>query len=242
MIKTNSNGVSADILKLIAIVAMLIDHIAWAFVPLDTFLGFTMHVIGRLTAPIMCFFIAEGFHHTRNVKKYALRLLIFAIISQIPFFYFETGRFIPEFNSFFDILGKFNVIFTLLFGLLSLWILKSSMKSAVKYLLILILMIVSLASDWLFFGILFILVFGLNSGNFKKQATGFSLISLVLLINFLFNMSYLMLFQLGVLLALPLLYFYNGERSGNRMNKWVFYWFYPVHLLIIGLMKFYILK
>ena len=56
---------------------MLIDHIAWAFVPTASLLGQVMHVIGRLTGPTMAYMLAEGYHYTRNVKKYAMRLGIF---------------------------------------------------------------------------------------------------------------------------------------------------------------------
>lgn len=72
-------------LKILAIIAMLIDHIAWAFVPLNTIQGQALHVIGRLTAPIMCYFLAEGFFYTRNLKKYICRMGVFALISAAAF-------------------------------------------------------------------------------------------------------------------------------------------------------------
>ena len=68
MISLNRNQI-----KYIVIVAMLLDHIAWAFVPLQSWQGQLMHMIGRLTGPTMAYFIAEGYMHTRNVKKYAQR-------------------------------------------------------------------------------------------------------------------------------------------------------------------------
>ena len=81
-----------NLLKYIAVIAMLSDHIGVAFVGMDNPLGVAMRVFGRLTAPIMCYFLVEGYMHTRSKKKYALRLLTFAFISQIPFSYFLTGR------------------------------------------------------------------------------------------------------------------------------------------------------
>lgn len=90
---TEKRGLSANTLKYIAIAAMLIDHIAWCFVDTYSVLGQIMHVIGRLTAPIMCYFIAEGYYYTRNVKKYLLRLGLFALISWAPFTFMEFGTF-----------------------------------------------------------------------------------------------------------------------------------------------------
>ena len=68
-------------LKYLAMAAMLIDHIAWAFVPLNSMPGQLMHFVGRLTGPTMAFFLAEGYIHTRDRKKYGLRLGLFALIS-----------------------------------------------------------------------------------------------------------------------------------------------------------------
>ena len=79
----NYKILDANAIKLIAIIAMTIDHIAWAIYP-----GYAlnwkpelMHIIGRITMPTMCFFIAEGFFHTRNVNKYMFRMFLFALIS-----------------------------------------------------------------------------------------------------------------------------------------------------------------
>ena len=80
-------GLNREQLKLIAVIAMTVDHLAWVIWP-----GYSkdicivvLHCIGRITAPIMWFFIAEGYYHTRSVKKYALRLLAVAIISHFAY-------------------------------------------------------------------------------------------------------------------------------------------------------------
>ena len=86
-------------LKYLVTLAMLIDHIAWAFVPTLSLPGQLMHFIGRLTGPTMAFFLAEGYIHTRDVKRYALRLLLFSLLSWPPFSFFETGHwFFPLFS------------------------------------------------------------------------------------------------------------------------------------------------
>ena len=86
-------------LKLIAIITMLIDHIAAVLIPSDTMLWLVMRCIGRLAFPIFVFLLVEGFHHTRDVKKYLLRLGAFALISEVPFdlaFYGTDARIYPS--------------------------------------------------------------------------------------------------------------------------------------------------
>ena len=82
-----SKGLNSNQIKTIAIIAMTIDHVTWLLFPGCQKIWWVMglHVIGRLPAPIMWFFIAEGFHYTRNVKKYILRLFVFAIISHFAY-------------------------------------------------------------------------------------------------------------------------------------------------------------
>lgn len=228
---------TANTLKIIAIMAMLIDHIAWRFVPTATPLGIIMHIIGRLTMPIMCFFIAEGFFHTRNKRKYAIRLLLFAIISQIPFAYQQSGHILPQYHNLFDAIESINVIFTLFLGLIALWVCKSNLHKAKKVLLVIGCCVLAMACDWALFGVLYVLAFGLNRANFKRQAAWFSAVT-VFMVTGSAIMSTEQLFQVGVLLSLPLLYLYNGKRGGYAWSKWAFYVFYPLHLLILGLIKF----
>lgn len=101
-------GISANMLRLLAIVLMLTDHI-WA-----TFMVFGdwMTYIGRLAFPIFAFQIVEGFVHTSNLKKYILRLLVFAVITEIPFNLFCSSSWFYPYHQ--------NVLFTLLLGLLAI--------------------------------------------------------------------------------------------------------------------------
>ncbi|MCI7805308.1 MAG: conjugal transfer protein TraX, partial [Oscillospiraceae bacterium] len=135
------SGITADLLKLIAIIAMVIDHIAWAFVPFGSVAGQAMHVIGRLTAPIMCFMVAEGYAHTRDPIKYAKRLGLFALISHIPYIYFESGGF--------PVIHQTSVMFPLFLGLVAL-IVRDSPKYeiAVKNMILLIICLVAMIGDW----------------------------------------------------------------------------------------------
>jgi hypothetical protein len=236
-VAVSKNGLSANVIKYIAIVAMLIDHIAWCFVDSTSLLGQIMHIIGRITAPVMCYFIAEGYYKTSNLNKYIGRLAIFSVISYFAYTFVHTGHFFA--------LYSFGVILTLMLGLVALAFCKSEDKPLpVKIIITIILCLVSTIGDWAIFGVLYVLAFGLNHNNFKKQLLWFSIVSVSMVaLSLLTNIKvwYLNLFHLGVFLAVPLIYFYNGKRGkGGKFNKWVFYIFYPLHLIILGLFKYYI--
>lgn len=236
---------SADIIKYIAVTAMFIDHIASAFVEFNSVLGQTMHILGRITAPIMSFFIAEGFHYTKNMKRYVLRLAVFALISWYPFIYKTTGESpITIENGRIYINPQQSMIFTLLLALLSLTIIHSEKIPLIaKPMLIVILIIISLIGDWYCFPLIWAMIFDKFREDYKKQAIAFTVTSIIMI---LFTFELVLkwkltgsLFQFGVLLALPLLYLYNGKKSkNNSFNKWFFYIFYPAHMVIIGLLKF----
>ncbi len=241
--------ISANAIKYFAVFAMLIDHIAWCFVDTNSILGIIMHLIGRMTAPIMTYFIVEGYHYTRNVNRYLLRLAIFAAVSWIPFLFMEYGTFLPF--TFVDGNLYFNpaqgVIYTFFLTLLALKTVHSqSLPKPAKVVLVIGLCMLSSIGDWFFFPIVWALLLDKYRGNFKKQAAAFAISSVVLMtlmIVFLTDGFGDNWFQYGVLLALIPLYFYNGEKGrGGRFNKWFFYIFYPAHLLILGILKWYVFK
>ena len=82
-------GLNSNQLKLIAIIAMTVDHLTWVIWPgyQTGWPQLALHCVGRITAPIMWFFIAEGYHYTHSFKKYALRLLLFAVISHFAYIF-----------------------------------------------------------------------------------------------------------------------------------------------------------
>ena len=235
-------GWSADAIKWIAIATMLIDHIAWGFVPTYSVLGQLMHLIGRITAPTMCFFLAEGYVHTHSFRKYAFRLGLFALISQVPFTLFEKGKleFLagPSLQT-----ESFNVIYTLFLSLIAIRAWDKIENKKLRFLAVTGLCILSLPGDWMFFDILFTLAFWLNRGSFRRQARAFCIISFAMTFS---DMMFCVLsgfsawgqlFQIGVLLCLPILARYNGQRGGGRYSKWTFYIFYPAHLLVLGWLR-----
>ncbi len=230
--------VSANLLKYYAAFAMLIDHIGWFFVDTQSVLGYIMHIIGRTCAPIMCFFIAEGFYHTRSVKKYLLRMGIFALISWVPYVFYQTGNIKPGWHYFLNN----SVFYSLFLGLLALAVIKwDKVNTFGKAVLIIYLLLLSNFGDWPFFVFGWIIIFYCFRGNFKKQAAVFIIYSVALLLIFRFILNAFMdWFQFAVILSLIPLYFYNGRRGGENssravrtINKWFFYVFYPLHMIII---------
>lgn len=240
----NKKGLTANALKYIAIAAMLIDHIAWCFVDISSLAGQLMHTIGRLTAPIMCYFIAEGYHYTRNVRKYMGRLGIFAIISWLPFVYMESGELPIVFDD-----GNFYVnpmqsmIFTLFLGLLTLvTVHNEKLPKPVRTGLAVLFTLLSFIGDWAVFGVVWIFLFDRYRGDFKKQAAAFIISGVLLDLIFMMPIDEFFmanLFQFGIVLAVIPLYFYNGKKgSGAAFHKWIFYIFYPLHILVLGLIRF----
>lgn len=220
-------GMSAYTLKTIAIVAMVVDHVAAAFVPAGIILWQVMHAIGRLTAPIMCYFIAEGYYHTRNVTRYAMRLGCFALISHFPFCFFEFGRW-PVSDGGLKLYPT-SIIWTLFLGLISLIVWSNDRLSpAVKGILISGLCAAALFGDGSFSVVLCILGFGMYRGDFKKQAL--ALLVTLAIPNLLMTLEP---YWLGAFLVIPLLRQYNGSLGGGKHSKWFFYVFYPLHLLVI---------
>lgn len=218
-------------LKYLVIVAMLIDHIAWAFVPTASLLGQVMHFIGRLTGPTMAYFVAEGYHYTRNVKKYALRLGIFALISWIPFSYFEHGK-----------IGlHFGVIYTLFLSLLGIWLWdRGTCSQSVKVWGIVGLCLLSLFGDWAIFDVLYALFLFVYRNHPKDKWTAFCIITLFCCADIFFARPWWgALFQFGIFMVPLLIQFcYNGESGSKKpVHKWFFYVFYPAHLLVLGLLK-----
>lgn len=227
--KSKSFGLSGSTLKLIAIITMFIDHAGATVVKTLTRQPYItadpetlasvqqlyrlMRDIGRIAFPIFCFLLVEGFLHTRDVKKYAQRLFLFALISEIPFdFALKPNWFYPD---------KQNVYFTLLIGLLVLWGIRT-------------------CHDRIYLQLL-IMVAGLMAASFLK--TDYSYRG-VFLIETLYILRFSLPYQcLGGAAAiswempapaafLPIL-FYNGKRGISL--KYFFYWFYPVHLVFLGI-------
>lgn len=247
---TKSKILDSNQLKLIAIIAMTVDHIAWAMFDgyPSALLPLVMHIIGRLTCPIMCYFIAEGYHYTRNINKYTFRLFAFAFVSHFAYI-FASNDFV-DFKSFIpfyygNFLNQTSVMWSLAWGLVMLRIADSKrIKSIYKVLLVILICIITLPSDWSCIAALCIMAIGTNRGDFRKQMSWMifyvALYSLVYF--FAIDKAYGIL-QMGVVLSIPVIAMYNGKRGKNpkinKFMKWFFYIFYPVHLFVIGLINYF---
>ena len=225
-------------IKYIAITAMLLDHMA-AFLftpekhPALIVLYIIMRTIGRIAAPVMFYFLVEGYVHTSSRKNYALRLLSFAILSQIPYSLVRFGK---------ASAGDLNVIFTLLISFLMLAVTDMIKSQVIKGMAVALFMLISVFSDWGLLGPLMVWIFYMNKGNKIKQIRDYLMIiciQMICTVIFLICNTqnwYEGICQLGIFLVIPLLQFYNGE-PGRRtvVNKWLFYVFYPLHLILIWL-------
>ena len=236
----SKKGLNASALKYIAIAAMFIDHSAHLFVPSDTVLYFVMRFIGRSTLPIMVFFISEGYHHTRNIRRYYLRMMTFAVISHFAYSFCFLGVLFS--------VTKSSVITTLTLCLLSVDILNNpKVRKAYKLPLILLVSYFAGHCDWGINAIAFTLAFELSRGNKKEQCIAYSIAALwycmpALASVFHGDLSVFVrnLMKLGVFVPGVLLLTYNGEKGGGKYTKWVFYIFYPLHLLLLGAVNYYI--
>ena len=201
-------------LKLLAMLAMTADHIGAVFFPEIPLLRW----IGRLAMPVLCFFIGEGLRHTRSPRRYLLRLTGFALLSELPFDLAFYGGI--EW-------GHQNAYFTLALGLLALWAIQSRGMEGWLLALTAALAAELLGCDYGMYGVLLILLLDRFHRARSEQLAGAALL-------------YLAFFGLQTqtlsLIALPLLWLYNGKRG--RDDRRLFYLYYPAHLCGLGILRF----
>ena len=208
-------------LKILAIITMTIDHIGAIIYPnIDAF-----RIIGRISFPIFCFLLVEGFKHTHNRFRYFIRLLLFAIITQPIYDY--------AFNN-----HELNILFTFSLSFLLLSSIEFIKKiinkynkgienylyKTISYLLIYIIFLILsiiLNVDYQALGISLVLIFYL-SPNILLSLLLYLIIAITLDVNNI---------QLYSLIAFIFIYFYNGKKGKNI--KYFFYLYYPLHLLLL---------
>lgn len=241
-------GISAFSLHIIAMAVMLCDHL-WgiSFVNND-FMGY----IGRLAFPIFAFLIVEGYFHTKSLKKYMLRLLAFALISEIPFNLMMVHAFIYPFQQ--------NVLWTFLLSLFAIIIFEKTREKNIVFKLIIYPMVIILFYllgiitfvDYNGYGVLMVILFYFT--KIRSEASGMKKAGLLIvqitgmyIINAEMMKGLMLMVDIGgvsfefakqgiAVLALPIIWLYNGKQGYyNKYVKYFYYLFYPVHLLVLGL-------
>ena len=233
-------------LKLIAIITMLIDHVDYGLYHtyglasgnLNWDLYHFFRVVGRMAFPIYCFLLVEGFFHTRDVKKYGLRLFVLALISEIPF---DWGLYGSLFYW-----KKTNVVFTLLIGFILIWVLEESKKDklfgidspVLKKLVVLLVYAAGCTTayfatvDYNMVGVAtIVLMYYFHGDDLKHRMLSFGTGVAILALGCggMEAAAFLMLLPIA---------FYNGKRgSSSKVMRHCFNSFYPVHLLIIGIVR-----
>ncbi len=242
-------GISGSTIKMIAIITMLIDHVAAAVLDRvliskglweantsvetarqfmqDHIVLYTldsiMRMIGRISFPIFCFLLIEGFLHTHNLKKYIGRMLLFAVVSEIPFDLAFMGK-VCDF-------GYQNVFLTLAVGLLVLTGFQLVGKREEMHRIVMVILhglilaagmgtAFLIKSDYGAYGVLTIAVmYLLRKNRVWELLAGCTILTVMSFIEFV-----------SFIVILPV-HFYNGRKGWNM--KYFFYFFYPVHLLIL---------
>ena len=242
LVKIPFGGLTSNMLRVFAVIFMLSDHI-WA-----TYMSFGdwMTYVGRMAFPIFAFQIAEGFAHTSSFKKYALRLLGFAVISEIPFNLFYSSRLFNPYHQ--------NVLFTLLLGLFAIYVIDNIRKNKTAKniaLSVLWLFLIFAGStlgfvDYGFFGVLTVVMFYvLRDFPFAWifQLVGMILINIVFfegqvfLVDILGKTIEIPSQSFAVFALIPIWLYGSRKGKSSKIMQYSFYAFYPVHMLILYLIK-----
>ncbi len=216
------------IIKIIACVTMVLDHIKYAIPETE---GILTNYFGRLAFPLYAFLLTEGYVHTKDLKKYYYRMIIFAIISQIPFMLFRT------------LVGEWkmlNVMFTLLLGLIAITVYDKEKRKyiSIPIIILLIWMGKILKVDYGWYGVTTVILLYLLKNN--KLFIPFSYLLLLIF----YYYSRIKSFNFGVEIILCILFswsstfimmIYNGK-EGKKL-KYFYYIFYPLHMIIIYLIS-----
>jgi hypothetical protein len=223
---------SGSALKLLAVITMLIDHIAATFLTHDRTVLFTvgsytltlywaLRLIGRLAFPIFCFLLTEGFVHTRDRRRYGLRLLAFAVVSEIPWDLWQSGKWFYAGQS---------VMVTLLLGFLGMWVIERFADKRLWQIgLLLALAAVSAVAraDYGLSGFgLIVVMYALRRRPAEQAIAGLCLLP----------------HRWAAGMAFIPINLYNGKRGfiHGRVFTCAFYAFYPVHILVLYLLKTYL--
>lgn len=203
---------------------MLIAHIVYLFIPSKNMLFYPLAFISRYTFLIFSYLLVVGFNKTKNIKKYILRMLIFAIVSQPFFNYFINGKFLT--------ISGLNIMFTMFITLIFLHIYKTEKDIFIKFFLLLLLYIISLLCDW---GIIFIPVTFIFYIFKKKDNKVYRNILLFILFIIYIPFQKYKIIYLGFFIQLYLIYILDTNKKNIYNLKYFFYIFYPLHMFLLRL-------
>jgi len=224
---------SGSALKILAVFCMLTDHVACYLLADQAILNdplfrvgetsvtilYLLRTVGRLAFPLYCFLLTEGFVYTSNRKKYGISLAVFALLSELPWNFVHSGVWLYETQ---------NVFFTLLLGYLALCLIEVPKKQIVWEVLgFLLIFSVSyvLEADYGYLGVAVIIAMYLLRKHALPRAAVCTCLRPAT-------------WRAG--LAFIPIAFYNGERGciRGKVGKYFFYAFYPLHLLMLGIIKY----
>lgn len=214
-------------LKIIACAAMLLDHIG-----LSRHLGIGFRVVGRIAFPLYCFLLVEGLHYTKNRAKYAMRLVIAMLISELPFDFAFRGGITWDYQ---------NVLLTILLGFFCLQLMEKTENAVGKLLICIPFLALAelMRCDYGAPGVMMILIFGLAreyDWGLSKLALGLGGVSLCMGSVCIRILGLPVPIELFSLFSLVPLWLYSGKKvTDSPWVQWAFYLFYPVHLLVLAL-------
>ncbi len=229
-----------DVMKYRAMFTMLLNHIGHMFLTGGTPFHEILEDVGFFTAPVMCYFMVEGYAYTRSKARYGLRLFLFAVLSQIPFELAFGQR-------------GLNMIYTLFCCFLILVVMEKVSSPVLQAGCVMFLILATVNGDWPIVAPLLTFLLCRSGGDRRKQAVSFGVVYLLFSVlntqNYMsgqqgawtvYTVVHAALSGVGILVAaLTVLVFYNGGRAekGRNFSKWFFYIFYPAHLLVLYMMK-----
>lgn len=225
----NLKGINGAQLKYIAFASMFIDHFNKAIItPFLTGTGpmviitTIFDILGRIAFPIFAFMVVEGFFKTKSQWKYLRNLLIFAVISEIPYDMFQSAEFVNTWSQ--------NILWGLALGLFTIMVI-DKLKAYIKK-----------RPLWIFVSLLLVALSSLGSMLISSDYEYYAII--IIYLYYIFYDKRLLASGLGYLVIIKEIYailgfatvlLYNGEKG--KQNKIFNYLFYPVHLLIFGIIR-----
>lgn len=211
-------------IKTLGILTMILDHLGFMFFTENIYL----RLLGRLSFPLFAFQLAVGYSHSKSKEKHILRMLLFAIISQLPFILFiaegspETGHFL-------------NIGFSFTLGLLGMYAFDNIKQPLLKILMTLSTIFLGyiMPIDYGYFGVALSIIFYIfRSNRIASVISGGTLVILKLII----EQSFVKVPMLGALIPI---WSYNGKKGlDNKFSKYFFYIFYPLHMIIFSIIHF----